>query len=65
MSSTRRSSRSADGWDTPTQGLLGSYQDVAAVRNGDHALTFLLTDDTVQVVKVSYFTSWGDDEGCA
>ena len=55
----------ADGWDRPTDGLLASYQDVAAVRNGDRALTFYLRDDVVETVKLSNVDSWGDDEGCA
>ena len=55
----------SDGWDHPTDGLLASYQDVAAVRNGDRALTFYLRDDVVETVKLSNVDSWGDDEGCA
>lgn len=55
----------ADGWDSPTAGLLGSYVDVAAVRNGDTALTFYLRGDVVQTIKLSSADFWGDDEGCA
>jgi hypothetical protein len=55
----------ADGWEHPTGDLLAQYQDVAAVRNGAHALTFSLTDDAVSAVKVSDAEFWGDDEGCA
>lgn len=54
-----------DGWESPTDGLLASYRDVAAVRKGDRALTFTLTDDVVSEVKVSDADFWGDDEGCA
>ena len=49
----------------PTGGLVASYGDVAAVRNGDRALTFVLRADQVIVVKVSPADFWGDDEGCA
>ena len=31
----------ADGWDSPTGGLLASYLDVAAIRSGDRAITFV------------------------
>ncbi len=55
----------ADGWETPTDGLLASYTDVAAVRYGDAALTFSLSGDVVDTVKVSHADFWGDDEGCA
>lgn len=55
----------ADGWDRPTDGLLAWYSDVAAVRYGDHALTFALQRDVVASVKVSSAEFWGDDEGCA
>lgn len=54
-----------DGWDNPTDGLLASYRDVAAVRRGDRAITFTLAEDVVTEVKVSEADSWGDDEGCA
>lgn len=54
-----------DGWETPTDGLLASYTDVAAVRYGNAALTFLLVGDVVDTVKVSHADFWGDDEGCA
>lgn len=54
----------ADGWETPTDGLLASYTDVAAVRYGDAALTFSLSGDVVDTVKVSHADFWGDDEGC-
>lgn len=54
-----------DGWENPTDGLLASYRDVAAVRNGDRALTFSLVRDVVDTVKVSHSDFWGDDEGCA
>ena len=54
-----------DGWDRPTQGLLASYQDVAAVRDGDRAITYTLRDDVVEAIEVSDAASWGDDEGCA
>lgn len=54
-----------DGWENPTDGLLASYTDVAAVRNGENALTFYLVRDVVDVVKVSHADFWGDDEGCA
>jgi hypothetical protein len=49
----------------PTDGLVASYDDVAAVRQGDRALTFVLRHDRVIVVKVSTAEFWGDDEGCA
>lgn len=55
----------ADGWESPTDGLLGSYVDVAAVRNGDRALTYYLHGDAVHTVKLSAADFWGDDEGCA
>ena len=55
----------ADGWEQPTDGLVAYYQDVAAIRRGDHALTFYLRADVVEVVKVSSADFWGDDEGCA
>ncbi len=55
----------ADGWESPTDGLTASYSDVAAVRNGDRALTFILVDDSVVSVKLSSADFWGDDEGCA
>ncbi len=55
----------ADGWDSPTDGLTASYVDVAAVRNGDRALTFYLHGDVVQTIKLSSADFWGDDEGCA
>jgi hypothetical protein len=55
----------SDGWEHPTDGLLGYYQDVAAIRDGGHALTFSLRSDVVEVVKVSAAEFWGDDEGCA
>jgi hypothetical protein len=55
----------ADGWENPTDGLLASYKDVAAVRDGDRALTFTLENDVVIGVKVSDADFWGDDEGCA
>ncbi len=60
-----------DGWDRPTDGLLASYQPVAAVRDGDRAITYTLTTPpdpasaTVEAVKVSAADFWGDDEGCA
>lgn len=54
-----------DGWENPTGGLLALYQDVAAVRYGDRALTFYLVEDVVAQVKVSSADFWGDDEGCA
>jgi hypothetical protein len=54
-----------DGWEHSTDGLLASYQDVAAVRHGARALTFLLSDGRVQAVKLSDAAFWGDDEGCA
>jgi hypothetical protein len=60
----------ADGWDRPTDGLLASYQPVAAVRDGDRAITYTLTapvdptTSTVEAVKVSDADFWGDDEGC-
>jgi hypothetical protein len=54
-----------DGWENPTDGLLASYYDVAAVRNGERALTFYLMGDVVSTVKVSHSDFWGDDEGCA
>lgn len=59
-----------DGWQRPTDGLLASYQPVAAVRDGDRAITFSLTtadqaEATVAAVKVSDADDWGDDEGCA
>lgn len=50
---------------TPTDGLRAMYQDVAAVRNDDSALTFLLRYGVVESVKVSDAEFWGDDEGCA
>lgn len=53
-----------DGWENPTDGLLASYRDVAAVRDGDRALTFTLENDVVTEVKVSEADFWGDDEGC-
>lgn len=53
-----------DGWEHPTAGLLGLYQDVAAVRHGGNALTFLLRDGRVEEVKLSDAAFWGDDEGC-
>ena len=43
----------ADGWESPTGGLLASYSDVAAIRSGDRAITFVLRDDVVTTVKVS------------
>lgn len=55
----------------PTDGLLAIYQDVAAVRYGDRALTFILRrdgttgEDIVEAIKLSHADSWGDDEGCA
>ena len=49
----------------PTDGLVASYNDVAAIRHGDRALTFVLQADRVIVVKVSAANFWGDDEGCA
>ncbi len=49
----------------PTDGLLASYNDVAAIRHGDRALTFALRADRVVAVKVSAANFWGDDEGCA
>ncbi len=65
----------ADGWDRPTGGLLASYQTVAAVRDGDRAITYSLTSGpsrpwdpataTVDSIKVSAADFWGDDEGCA
>ena len=54
-----------DGWENPTGGLHALYQDVAAVRYGDRALTFYLVEDVVEQVKVSSAEFWGDDEGCA
>jgi len=54
----------ADGWDSPTGGLLASYLDVAAIRSGDRAITFVLRDDVVSTVKVGAAEFWGDDEGC-
>lgn len=60
----------ADGWESPTDGLLGSYLSVAAVREGDRAITYLLAHDSdpgdavVEGVKVSAAQWWGDDEGC-
>jgi hypothetical protein len=54
----------ADGWDAPTSGLLGSYNDVAAVREGDRSLTFVLIDDVVTQIELSTADNWGDDEGC-
>jgi hypothetical protein len=50
---------------TPTDGLVAYYQRVAAVRNGDSALTFYLHEDAVRAVKLSPAEFWGDDEGCA
>ena len=55
----------ADGWDSPTDGLAASYVDVAAVRNGDRALTYYLHGDVVHTIKLSSADFWGDDEGCA
>ncbi len=55
----------ADGWESPTDGLLAYYRDVAAVRDGDRALSFYLHSDVVQTVKLSNADFWGDDEGCA
>lgn len=55
----------ADASQTATDGLVGWYQDVAAVRLGDHALTFYLRGDVVHTVKLSPADVWGDDEGCA
>lgn len=61
----------ADGWEYPTDGLLASYQPVAAVREGDRAITYLLNlapgtfTPVVEGVKVSDADFWGDDEGCA
>ncbi|MFN7151654.1 MAG: hypothetical protein ACK4V6_19520, partial [Microthrixaceae bacterium] len=61
----------ADGWEYPTDGLLASYRPVAAVRDGDRAITYTLTapvdpaTSTVEAVKVSAADFWGDDEGCA
>ena len=61
----------ADGWEQPTDGLLARYQPVAAVRDGDRAITYTLSgledpsSATVQAVKVSDAAYWGDDEGCA
>ena len=55
----------ADGWESPTDGLLASYTDVAGVREGDAALTYHLRDDVVDAVKLSSANDWGDDEGCA
>ena len=49
----------------PTDGLLAFYNDVAAIRHGDRALTFGLRADHVIFVKVSTADFWGDDEGCA
>lgn len=54
-----------DGSGNPTDGLLALYRDVAAVRNGDRAITFTLEGDVVAQVKVSDADFWGDDEGCA
>lgn len=54
-----------DGWEHPTDGLLASYQDVAAVRSGERAITFYLLDDAVSTVTVSAADFRGDDEGCA
>lgn len=57
---------SPDADRTPTSGLVASYNTVAAVRNGDRAITYILDGrDIVQRVKVSAADSWGDDEGCA
>lgn len=58
-----------DGWEFPTDGLLASYQPVAAVRDGNRAITYTLTapvtpTSTVEAVKVSAADFWGDDEGC-
>ena len=55
----------ADASGTPTDGLVGRYSDVAAVRSGDRALTFQLNGDVVFGVKLSNADFWGDDEGCA
>lgn len=55
----------ADGWESPTDGLLASYQDVAAVRRGDRAITYLVREDVVEAVEVATAGNWGDDEGCA
>lgn len=61
----------ADGWENPTDGLLASYQPVAAVRDGARAITYLLNlapgtfTPVVEGVKVSAADFWGDDEGCA
>ncbi|MCB1012485.1 MAG: hypothetical protein M9922_12550 [Microthrixaceae bacterium] len=55
----------ADGWENPTGGLLASYSDVAAVAQGDRAITFTLTEDVVTEMKISEARWWGDDEGCA
>lgn len=49
----------------PTDGLVAYYNDVAAIRNGDRALTFALRADQVAAIKVSAADFWGDDEGCA
>jgi hypothetical protein len=60
-----------DGWEFPTDGLLASYQPVAAVSDGDRAITYTLTAPVdaarsrVEAVKVSAADFWGDDEGCA
>lgn len=54
-----------DGWETPTEGLLALYQDVAAVKQGDRAITFILVQDRVASIKISEADFWGDDEGCA
>lgn len=55
----------ADESGTPTDGLVGRYSDVAAVRSGNRALTFQLSGDVVFGVKLSSADFWGDDEGCA
>ena len=54
----------ADGWDAPTDGLLALYNDVAAVREGSAALTFVLGNDAVTQIELSPAGNWGDDEGC-
>ncbi|MFV0316589.1 MAG: hypothetical protein ACK5O2_06465 [Microthrixaceae bacterium] len=54
-----------DGWENPTDGLVAGYTDVAAIRQGDRAITYHLRDDVVDQIKVSSADAWGDDEGCA
>lgn len=51
--------------NTGTDGLTGLFTDVAGVRFGEMALTFTLSaEDTVDGVKASRATNWGDlDEG--